>query len=375
MVAGHRPERNTPQQTHLPTGRGDNGSAHYAAAKRAKRGDLEAAMRHIRWGVLSTANIGREQVIPAIQKAARSEVVAIASRNTDAAQVVASELGIAHAYGSYGQLLQDAEIEAVYIPLPNHMHAEWAIAAMKAGKHVLCEKPIALSAAEAETMITVAQESDLILREAFMYRFHPTWRMVRRLLDEDRIGELTAIDSWFSYFNDDPYNIRNILEYGGGALMDIGCYSIHLSRMLMGSEPTGVKASVQRDPESGVDVYTSAILEFGSRVATFACSTRVEPDQKVDIYGTKGRISIEIPFNIPIDRPTRITVVAGGNPPVAPATETLEFDPVDQYTLQAEAFVDAVLDGEALPDSGINVADNIRVIDRVFAAAGPSGWS
>ena len=332
-------------------------------------------MRHIRWGVLGTANIGMEQVIPAIQAAERCDVVAIASRNLDKAEAAAASLGIEHAYGSYGQLLHDAEIEAVYIPLPNHLHAQWAIAAVRAGKHVLCEKPIALSAAEAETMITAAEESSVLLREAFMYRFHPSWLAVKRLIDEGIIGELIAIDSWFSYYNDDPTNIRNILEYGGGALMDIGCYSIHLSRMLMDGEPTSIKASVRRDPVSGVDIYTSALLEFGDKVATFACSTRVEPDQRVDVYGTEGRISVEIPFNIPNDRKTRVHVTAGGNPPVDPAVKTVEFDPVDQYTLQAEAFVAAVLDGDDLPDSGLAIADNIRVIDRVFASTGPSGWA
>jgi predicted dehydrogenase len=325
--------------------------------------------------VLSTANIGTEQVIPAIQAGRRCEVAAIASRSIDKAEAVAARLGIGRAYGSYGQLLNDAEIEAVYIPLPNHMHAEWSIAAVRAGKHVLCEKPMALSAAETETMIAAAAESGVILREAFMYRFHPTWQMAQRLLNEGRIGDLIAIDSWFSYYNDDPTNIRNILDYGGGALMDIGCYSIHLSRMLMGSEPTEIKASVQRDPVTGVDIATTGILEFGDKVATFGCSTRVETDQRVDIYGTKGRISIEIPFNIPVDRTTRITVTAGGNPPTDPATETIEFDPVNQYTLQAEAFAAGVLDGEAVPDSGLYAADNMRVIDRVFAAVGPSGWS
>ena len=332
-------------------------------------------MSSIRWGVLSTASIGTEQVIPAIQAADRCEVAAIASRNVATAQETARRLGIKGAYGSYRQLLNDPEIEAVYIPLPNHMHAEWTIAAVRAGEHVLCEKPIALSALEAETMISAAAESDVILREAFMYRFHPSWQMAQRLLNEGRIGDLVAIDSWFSYYNDDPTNIRNILEYGGGALLDIGCYSIHLSRMLMGSEPTGIKASVQRDPESGVDVYTAGILEFGDRVATFGCSTRMEADQRVHIYGSTGRISIEIPFNSPVDRATCLSVIAGGNPPTDPATETIEFDPVNQYTLQAEAFAAAILDGEAVPDSGMDTADNIRVIDRVFAAAGPSGWS
>ena len=186
---------------------------------------------------------------------------------------------------------------------------------------------------------------------------------------------MIAIDSWFSYFNDDPENIRNVLDYGGGALMDIGCYSIHLSRMLMGSEPTAIKASVRRDPATGVDIYTAGILEFGDRVATFACSTRAEDDQRVDIYGTRGRVSIEIPFNIPPWVPTRIAVTVGGEPPVAPATKTIEFEPVDQYTLQAEAFVAAVLDGASVPDSGADMLGNLRTIERVLAAAGPSGWT
>lgn len=332
-------------------------------------------MDSVRWGILSTANIGREHVVPAIQAAARCTVVAVASRSLESASEYAAELGIDKSYGSYGQLLQDPDIDAVYIPLPNHMHAEWAIAAAESGKHVLCEKPIALTSAEAETMAAAAQNAGVILREAFMYRFHPTWVAARRFIDEGLIGEVTAVDSWFSYFNDDPRNIRNILDYGGGALMDIGCYSIHFSRMLLGGEPTEIKATVQREPVMGIDILTTAILEFGNKVATFGCSTRVETDQRVDIYGTEGRISIEIPFNIPTDRTTRISVIAGGNPPAEPATKVAEFDPVDQYTLQAEAFAAAVLDGESVPDSGAEIVGNIRVIERVFAATGPSGWS
>jgi predicted dehydrogenase len=332
-------------------------------------------MDSIRWGILSTANIGREQVVPAIQAADRCEVVAVASRNLENASAYADQLGIERAYGSYGQLLRDPDIDVVYIPLPNHMHAEWAIAAIESSKHVLCEKPIALSSAEAETMAAAAASAGVVLREAFMYRFHPSWVAARRIVEEGVIGEIVAIDSWFSYFNDDATNIRNIAEYGGGALMDIGCYSIHLSRMLTGAEPTSIKASVQRDPNLGIDTLTTAILEFGNTVATFGCSTRAEPDQRVDVYGTKGRVSIEIPFNIPTDRPTRLSVIAGGNPPTDPGTKVVEFDPVDQYTLQAEAFAAAVLDGKAVPDSGSDIAANMKVIERVLAATGPSGWA
>lgn len=332
-------------------------------------------MDRVRWGVLSTANIGRQKVIPAIQAELRSDVVAIASRSLENAEHVAAELGIEQAYGSYGQLLAEADVQAVYVPLPNHMHAEWTIAAIRAGKHVLCEKPIALTTKEAEAMVAAAAEAGVVMREAFMYRFHPTWIAARRLIDEGGIGDVIAIDSWFSYFNDDPDNIRNVLDFGGGALMDIGCYSIHLSRMLMGSEPTGIKASVRRDPATGVDVYTAGVLEFDDRVATFACSTRAEADQRVDVYGSRGRVSIDIPFNIPPHVPTRIAVTAGGDPPLAPSTKTIEFEPVDQYTLQAEAFVAAILDGESVPDSGADALGNLRTIERVFAAAGPSGWT
>jgi predicted dehydrogenase len=332
-------------------------------------------MTNVRWGVLSTANIGTKSVIPAIQAADRCEVVAIASRNLEKATSAATDLGIERAYGSYGQLLRDPDVDAVYIPLPNHMHAEWSRAAAEAGKHVLCEKPIALSASEAEAMAEAATSAGVILREAFMYQFHPTWIRVLELVAAGQIGEVQAVDSWFSYFNDDPENIRNVLEYGGGALMDIGCYTIHLSRLILGGEPTAVKAAVRRDPTTGVDTVTTAILEFGDRVATFGCSTRAEPDQRVDIYGTNGRINIEIPFNIPDDRPTRISVTAEGSPPSEPATNIIEFEPVNQYKLQAEAFAAAVLDGTAMPDVGFEAVQNILTIERLFAATGPSGWA
>lgn len=332
-------------------------------------------MTEVRWGVLSTANIGTEQVIPAIQAADRCRVTAIASRSLERATEVAKSLGIDQAYGSYGQLLNDPEIDAIYIPLPNHLHAEWSIAAVTAGKHVLCEKPIAMSVAEAEQMVAAADDAGVILREAFMYQFHPTWRRAKELVDTGEIGDVVAVDTWFSYFNDDPGNIRNILEYGGGALMDIGCYCIHLSRLIFGSEPTGTKATVRRDPDSGVDIATAGILEFGEKFSTFTCSTRAEPDQRVDIYGTEGRLRIEIPFNIPFDRATRILVTAGGEPPTEPATVALEFDPANEYTLQAEAFAAAILDGDPLPDVGHDAVHNIRAIERVFAATGPSGWA
>jgi predicted dehydrogenase len=329
-------------------------------------------MALLRWGILSTADIGLRKVVPGIQKAARCEVVAIASREIAAARLAAEQLGIPRALASYEALLADPEVDAVYIPLPNHLHAQWTIAAARAGKHVLCEKPLALTSTDAERMVEACEAAGVRLMEAFMYRLHPSWVAVRELVAAGRIGRLRAVQSWISYFNDDPANIRNIAKFGGGALFDIGCYQVNLSRMLFGAEPTRVEATVERDPVSGTDVLTSAILEFGGGLgglAALTCSTRSEPDQRVHIYGTKGRISFGIPFNIPPDRPAEVFLTAGGDPPVAPHTETLTFPTADPYTVQAERFAEAVLDGAPTPTPPQDAVANIGVIERIFEAA------
>jgi predicted dehydrogenase len=326
------------------------------------------ATSKLRFGILSTANIARRKAIPGMRTADRVEVVAIASRASGQANRVAAELNIPRAHDSYEALLADPEVDAVYIPLPNHLHAEWTIAAARAGKHVLCEKPLALTSAEAQRMVDVCRTEGVRLMEAFMYRLHPSWVAVRELVADGRIGRLRAIDSWFSYFNDDPANIRNVAAFGGGALMDIGCYCVNLSRMLFGAEPTGVRASIRRDGPDGVDVLTSAILDFGDGIATFSCSTRAEDDQRVEVYGTTGRISVEIPFNIPPDRPTRIHLVSGGDPPVAPAIETFTFETADPYGVEAQRFAEAVLDGLPTPTPPEDAVANMRVIERILAA-------
>jgi predicted dehydrogenase len=322
----------------------------------------------VRWGVLSTARIATEKVIPGIRRSVTGEVVAIGSRDVDRARAAADALGISRSHGSYEALLADPGVDAVYIPLPNHLHAEWSIRALEAGKHVLCEKPLALSAADAARMGHAATASGRLLMEAFMYRHHPSWIAVQELVASGRIGRLQAVDSWFSYFLDDPANIRNVLEYGGGALYDIGCYSVSLSRLLFGAEPDEVSAAIVRDPVSGVDILTTGHLTFPGGLASFTCATRVEPDQRVHIYGTDGRIEIEIPFNIPPDRPTRVFVTQGGDPPVAPATETLEFPPADPYACQADVFAEALLAGGPLPVGPEDAVANLRVIERLFAA-------
>jgi len=329
-----------------------------------------AEARRLRWGILSTANIARRKVVPGMRSASRCEVVAVGSRDLEAAEGFAAELGIARAHGSYEALLADPDVDAVYIPLPNHLHREWTLAAARAGKHVLCEKPIALSAADAEQMVEACEGAGVRLMEAFMYRLHPSWLGVRSLVAAGRIGRLQSVQSWFSYYNDDPRNIRNIAEAGGGALLDIGCYSINLSRMLFGAEPERVEAAILRDPDSEVDVLTSGLLTFpGGGTATFTCSTRSESDQRVHIYGTEGRISIGIPFNIPPDRETSIFLTHGGNPPVAPNTEEIRYPVADPYAVQADAFAGAVLDGTPTPTPPADAVANMRVIERVFEAA------
>ncbi len=325
-------------------------------------------MGTVRWGILSTADIGMQKVTPAIQRATNSDVVAIASRDAERAGEAAQRLGIPASYGSYEELLAADDVDAVYIPLPNDLHAEWTMKAAATGKHVLCEKPLALSAAQAAEMARACDAAGVKLAEAFMYRHHPSWVEARRLLSDGAIGDLQAVQSWFSYYNDDPTNIRNRMENGGGAIMDVGCYTINLSRMLFGTEPARIAASVRRDPIMGIDIVSSAVLEFpDGGQATFTCSTRAEDYQRVHIVGTAGRIEIEIPFNIPPDRETRIFVSAGGEPPVSPATETLVFAAEDPYTIQASLFAQAVLDDTPVAVPVSDAIANMKVIETILA--------
>lgn len=316
----------------------------------------------VKWGVLSTAKIGREKVIPGIQAAPNCEVVAIAGRDPGRTGDVADQLGIPTRHETYEALLDDPEIDAVYIPLPNHLHMEWTIRAAEAGKHVLCEKPLALTAADGQRMVDASTENGVVFMEAFMYRLHPTWQTALDIVRSGRIGELVTVQSWFSYYNDDPSNIRNIADYGGGALMDIGCYPINLSRLLFGAEPESVSGSIVRDPSSGVDITTSGLLEFADGTSTFTCSTRCAPDQRVHVYGSAGRLSFEIPFNIPPDRPTHLWLTTGA------VTESIVFDSADQYRIEAEQFATAIETGEAVPIPPSDGVANMTVIERLVAS-------
>ena len=327
----------------------------------------------VRWGVIGCADIAVKKVIPAMLGSDLSQVTAIASRSQERAAATARSLGIPRAYGSYRDLLDDPDIEAVYIPLPNHLHHEWAIAAAEAGKHVLCEKPLSTSSDLAREMVVAAERSGVNLMEAFMYRLHPLWVEVRRLIAEGAVGELRSVQSFFSYHNVDPNDIRNKVDAGGGSLFDIGCYPVNVARMLFEAEPTEVMAAIRRDPSFGTDVLTSVVLDFGGRHATFTCSTQLEDDQRVDIYGTEGRLVVEIPFNIPPDRPTRVLSIAGGEPPLDPKIVSHQIDAADQYQVQADAFSRSIREGAPVPTSPEDAVANLEVMERIFAdAAGRS---
>lgn len=321
----------------------------------------------VRWGVIGCADIAVRKVAPALQSSSRSEVLAIASRDQARASATASRLGIPRAYGSYEALLEDADVEAVYIPLPNHLHREWTNRAAAAGKHVLCEKPLAMTATEACEMIDACADAGVLLMEAFMYRLHPMWRRVRSLVDDGAIGDLLAVQAIFTYRNLDPADIRNVEAYGGGAVMDIGCYPINVARWMFGAEPDDVVAAVRRDPDFGTDVMTSVVLDFAGRHASFTCSTQIEDDQRVELVGAAGRLVVEIPFNIPPDRPTRVLLVAGGDPPVAPTVEVIELPTADPYAVQGDAFAVAVRDGGPVPIPPADAVGNMTVIERILA--------
>lgn len=324
----------------------------------------------LRWGILSTAKIGTEKVIPAIQKASNCEVVAIASRNDETAKNASSLLDIPKAYGTYEALLADPNIDAIYNPLPNHLHVPFTIKALEAGKHVLCEKPIALDANEAEMLVAEAKKfPKLKVMEAFMYRFHPQWKKVKELVAQGTIGEVKAIQSFFSYFNNDPQNIRNQANIGGGALMDIGCYCIQFPRFILDSEPKRVMALIDRDPKMKIDRSTSGMLDFGNGVtSSFTCSTQMQPFQRAQIVGTKGRIEIEIPVNAPPERLMKVSLFTHD------LSSEMFIGPADQYTLQAEAFASAVLENKPVPTSLNDAVGNMKVIDALFDSEKQNGW-
>jgi len=327
-------------------------------------------MPKVRWGILSTARIGTLKVIPAMQRGEFCEVVAIASRRLEAAQAAASELGIPHAYGSYDELLADPNVDAIYNPLPNDLHVPWSIKALQAGKHVLCEKPIGLSSEEGQQLVDAGRRHpDLKLMEAFMYRHHPQWQRARRIVRDGGVGQLRTIQTLFSYFNNNPHDIRNQKQAGGGALMDIGCYPISLSRFIFETEPERVFGCLEFDPQFGTDRLTSAELVFAAGTSTFTVSTQLAPFQRVHICGERGRVEIEIPFNAPPDRPCKMWHQhADGR------IEEIVLDTCDQYTVQGDLFSQAILSDTPVPTPIEDAVANMRVIEAVFRSGESGGW-
>jgi predicted dehydrogenase len=329
--------------------------------------------RKVRWGILSTAGIAVNKVIPAMQQGEWSEVLAIASRDIDKATRVAQRLGIPTAYGSYEELLADDQIEAIYNPLPNHLHVPWTIRAAEARKHVLCEKPIGLNMKQARKLIDARDRTGMKIQEAFMVRTHPQWIGTLELVKSGRIGDVRTVNGFFSYFNPDPENIRNKVEIGGGGILDVGGYPITIARFIFREEPRRVLGLIERDPHLGIDRLASAILDFPAGQASFTCGTQIVPYQRMQLCGTRGRIEVEIPFNAPSDKPTRVFIHdgkdLGGNNP-----EVKEFAICDQYTIQGDLFSRAILENSAQAIPLEDAVKNMAVIDAIFRSASAAQW-
>ncbi|WP_417687829.1 Gfo/Idh/MocA family protein [Roseibium sp.] len=326
----------------------------------------------IRWGILSTAKIGVEKVIPGIQRSRTGRAVAIASRGLERAEAAANELGIDKAYGSYEELLADPDIDAIYNPLPNHMHVPLTLQAVEAGKHVLCEKPIALNADEARQLLNLPK--DRLVAEGFMVRAHPQWIRARDIVRSGALGDLRAIQSFFSYFNDDPGNIRNKPEIGGGALLDIGCYPMVTGRYFFEAEPKRVLSLIDRDPDFGTDRLSSAIMDFGNgRRLDFTVSTQLVPYQRVNLFGTKARLEIMIPFNAPQGEEVTIRLDDGsGFADVSAKPETIGAS--DQYAELADVFGQAIQGKIDLPYGPADAVQNMAILDAMFESEKADGW-
>jgi len=326
--------------------------------------------RKVKWGIISTAKIGLSRVIPGMLKSDKLEISAISSREEGKAKEAAEKLGVPKAYDSYEALLADPDIEVVYNPLPNHLHVPWTIKVLEAGKHVLCEKPVALDADEAKVLLNAAKKyPQLKVMEAFMYRFHPQWIKAKQLVKSGMIGEVKTLQSFFSYFNADPRNIRNMADIGGGGLMDIGCYCISFGRFIFDEEPHRVVGLLEYDPVLRVDRLASGILDFSAgKSSTFTCSTQLMPFQRCIIFGTEGYVEIEIPVNAPTNVLTRLWLVTKEK------KEEITFAVCDQYMLQGEAFSQAILNQTEVPTPLLDAVHNMKVIDAIVESGRANQW-
>ncbi|ASB49013.1 Gfo/Idh/MocA family protein [Alkalitalea saponilacus] len=326
-------------------------------------------MDKIKIGVLGVSNHLIKRIVLPLSKTKYSCIYAIASRKIEQAQQAAKDFNIPVVHQNYQELIDDAEVDAVYIPLPNHLHAEWTIKAIKAKKPVLCEKPLSMDANEAIMLHNISEESKIPFMEAFMYRFHPMWKHIKDVIATNQIGDINQIHTSFSYNNPSPGNIRNIEEYGGGALMDIGCYAVSVPRFLLGKEPIRVLSMVKRHPEFKTDMHTSGILEFDESRASYYVSTLSEPFQKVDIIGTAGTITIHLPFNTYVDVPAEVSINS------SLGSRVVKFPPSDAYGLMFDAFAEALLNNQPMPVETMDAINNMKVIDALKKSAKSNNWT
>jgi len=325
----------------------------------------------LRWGIMSCARIARNHVIPAIQDSQRGIVAAIASRDIDVAHRVAKSHQIPVVCHSYEELIHQDTIDAIYIPLPNHLHVPWSIKAIEAGKHVLCEKPLGLNKNDLFPLLSISQKyPDRMIGEAFMYKYHPQWLHTYSAIQSKVIGELLSVHVHFSYDNKDPHNIRNTLKFGGGGLMDIGCYGISVARWLFRAEPQRVCALMERHPEFKTDIRTTIVLDFPAGSATVVCATQMQRFQYVSLTGTDGRIILSSPFNISPDTQTSIDIQKGRktNAPVV-------IPPSNQFALQFDAFASSVIEGESFSTPISDSLQNMHVMDACFESAKSNAWA
>jgi len=332
------------------------------------RGRKEGRMEYVRWGVLSVSNHYRQRVHGQLGESLLSRVAGIASRDGEKAAEEARKLGIPRSFGSYEELLADPDIDAVYIPLPNNLHAAWVKAAANAGKHVLCEKPFAMDAAEAEEAIGYARSRGVLVMEAFMYRYHPLWIRAVQIARSGEIGKIAFVQAHFAFNNKDPRNIRNMRETGGGAIMDIGCYAVSASRFLVGAEPRRVLSLVNRDSSFGTDALSSGLLDFGGIHAQFSVSTQAFPAQNVDVVGTAGSLSMRIPFNIYADVPAELEVRTGIG------ARTVACGPAGQYRLMFDAYSERILSGGKEPTPAEDAIANMKTLDALFRSEASGAW-
>tara|TARA_B100000683_G_scaffold269123_1_gene305472 strand:- start:662 stop:1669 length:1008 start_codon:yes stop_codon:yes gene_type:complete len=329
--------------------------------------------RIINWGILSTAKIGWEHVIPAIKKSKNSQVIALASRNLSSARVLTKKFKIPKSYGSYKELYEDKDVDVIYNPLPNHLHIKSSIEACKNKKNLLLEKPLSLKSKDIDPLIEIASQNKVIVKEAFMVRHHPQWQWVKKYIKSGKLGSISSISTVFSYNNKNPKNIRNIKKFGGGAIYDIGCYPTVISRFLLDKEPKRVVGLAKNDKKFKTDILSSVVLDFGEIYSSFIVSTQSTFSQQVIILGTKKTLIVENPFNAVATKPTTV-VIYNGKSIYRKENTTKVFPATDQYEHQVTKFSNELLYKTKADYDLIDAKKNMKVLDAIFMSIKKSKW-